>query len=172
MTGGEEYVVLGVESESAGAAALAVESISRGYFERLSVHRGDLVLIFQIDPYVAVAVGNSLFRRTAQVERAHDRAILGVDNRGVGGAVAEYPDALVERVEKNAVGATLHRDGLDYGQRVGIPHGYRVAAGKAMTAFGVDRGAAGIGVGNLAHEFERVEIVDRDPRSRTGARHI
>ena len=83
--------------QPAGSAALAVESISGGYFERLGVHRGDLVLIFQVDLHVALAVGDGLFRRAAQVERADDRAVLGVDDGGVGRAVAEYPDALVER---------------------------------------------------------------------------
>ena len=56
---------------------------------------------------MAVAVGDGLLRRSTQVEGANNGTILGIDDGGVGRAVTEDPDALVEVVEQYAVGAAL-----------------------------------------------------------------
>ena len=73
VAGSEKDAILGIERQPAGAAALVIQSISGGDFKRLGVHGGDLVLIFQVDPHMALAVGDGLLRRPAQVERADDR---------------------------------------------------------------------------------------------------
>ena len=143
-----------------------------GHRQRLGVHHGDVVLVFDIDIDVALAIADGLFRRAAEIERADDGAVLGVDHGGVRGTVAEDPDALVERVEQDAVGAALHVDGLDRRQRFGVPHGDGFAAGEAVIALGVDGGAARVGVGDFAHWRERVQVEDRNAGALPAARDV
>src|ERR1039458_4644749 len=123
MTRGEQDVILDVEGQAAGAATLAFEGVCAGDLECLSVDDGDLIHVFEIDKHFAVAVGDGLLGLSAEIERANDGTILGIDDGGVGGSVTEDPDALVEAIEQYAVGATLDIDGLDEREGLGIPHG-------------------------------------------------
>src|SRR5262249_26600040 len=120
-----------------------------------------LVLDDHIDE--AVAVANGLLGRTAQIDRAKDLAIFGVDYRGVHGRVAENIDTLVERISQDAVGPALwiHFNRLD--QRLGfdIPHGDRAAAGKPVSGFDVDGRAIRPGIWDLTSGCKAVEIENR-----------
>ena len=53
---GKENVILHVERQPARPAALAAQIPVRGHFQSLGVHGSDLVLVFQIDIDVALAV--------------------------------------------------------------------------------------------------------------------
>ncbi len=103
-----------------------------GYLEGLGVQCGDVVLVFEIDIQMALAVGDGLLRRSAQVECANYGAILGLDHGRVGLAVTENPDPLVKRIEQNAVRVALHLNGLDGLEGLGIPHDDGLAAAEAV----------------------------------------
>jgi len=168
----EKRTILDVECEAPGPAALAPELPVSRHLHGLGVDGGDLILVFQIDVHVTLAVRNGLLGRSAQVERRDDRAIFRVDHRGVWLAVAEYPDALVKRVEQNAVRAALHLDGLDGFEGLGVPHDHRFAAAEAVMVLGVDGGPARAGLGNLTDRCQRIEVVHRDARILAGARDV
>src|SRR5215469_260967 len=89
--GHEEDLVFGVEGQAGGRAAFAAELVVRGDLEFFRVDGGDVVLVFDIDVDVALAVGDGLFGRAAEIEGAGDRAVAGVEDGGVRHAVAEDP---------------------------------------------------------------------------------
>ncbi|MGA2741355.1 MAG: hypothetical protein ABSG65_28445 [Bryobacteraceae bacterium] len=87
--------------------------------------------------------------------------------------MAEDPHAFVEGIEQNAVRSTVHVNGLDGGQRLGIPHHHRFAAAETVVRFGVDCHAPRIGIGDLAHGGQRIQIEYRDARAGgCGARDV
>ena len=105
------------------------------------------------------------FGRAAQVvDGADDGAVGRVDRSGVRLAVAQNVDAVVERVVEIAVRVSLHLDGLDGGQRLGVEHHHRVAAGEPVMGFRRNRRAVhSEGVGNLAHLLQSVQVEHRHP---------
>ena len=116
---------------------------------------------------MALAVGDRLFRRSVHIDCARDGAVRRVDHGGIRRAVAPDVDAVVERVEHNAVGSALDFDGLDGLERLGVPHDHRIAADEAVVGFGVDRRAMAAGIGDFAGRFERIEVENRDSASRS-----
>ena len=110
---GEEDVVLRVEAQTRRPAALAGKVVVRRHLEGLDVHDRDVVLVFEANIQVALAVAGGLLGRAAQVNRADHGAVLGVNDGGVGLAVAEDVNAFRQGFEDDAVGPALHLDGLD-----------------------------------------------------------
>ena len=121
----------------------------------------------------AFAVAHALLRHAAQIDRAEHGAVFGVDHRRVLRRVAEHVDPLVEAIEVDAVRLCRARiDGLDERHGLRVKHRDGLAAGESMARLRVYRGAIASYAGNLADQFERVEIEDRqsclDRRRRRG----
>jgi len=101
--------------------------------------------------------------RTAQINGPCNRSVLRIDRRRVRRAVAEHPHARVERIEHDAVRAALHVDRLDHRQRFGIPHHHRFAAPKPVMGLGIHSHAPRVGLRDLAHRRQRIQIEHRNP---------
>ena len=69
----EEDLVLASNARPAGTSAFRRDVVMRGHLHRLGIDDGDVVLVFDVDVDVAVAIGDRLLRRAAQIERADDR---------------------------------------------------------------------------------------------------
>ncbi len=77
--------------------------------------------------------------------------------------MAEDEDVLGGGIEKNAVGAALHVDGLDWLEGLGVEHDDRIGACKSVAGFGIDGDAVNaVGVGDGADGLEGIEIVNID----------
>lgn len=158
--GGEEDVVLDVDGEAGAAVAFAGEAKGGGELEGFGVDDGDAALVFEVDVDVALVVGDGLFGRSAEIDGADDGAVPGVDDGDVRRAVAQDVDAAVGF--HDAVGAALHVDGLDGGERFYVPHDDGLAGAEAVAGLLVDGDAVGAGVGDFTDRLEGVEIEDRD----------
>ena len=86
--------------------------------------------------------------------------------------MAEDPDAVVERVEDDAVGAALHVNGFDLLRRFGVPHRDRLAAGEAVSDSGIHGRAARLGFRDIAGGCKSIQVVDGDARRHTAARNV
>jgi hypothetical protein len=71
----------------------------RCYLESLDVHDRHIVFVFDVNIEMALAVARGLFGCAAEVNRADDRAVLGIDHRGVGCAMAENVNPFRQRFE-------------------------------------------------------------------------
>src|SRR5260370_39997204 len=79
---------------------------------------------------MALTVARRLFRRSLKVNGANDGTILGIDHRGIGLTVAENINPFRHGLEEDAVRSSLHVDGFDRLQGLGVPHHDRAAAAK------------------------------------------
>src|SRR5665213_2149624 len=169
---GEQDAVLDIERESGALTALAGKVVVRGHGQRLRIHHRDVVLVFDIDIEVALAVGLALFRRAAQIDRARNRTVRSVNHRRIRRAVAQNPDAVVERIVEDAIGSALHIDLPDQRFRLRIPHRDRLAAAKAVTGLWRYRRAMRADIRDFARRFQRVEVEHRHAAHGAGARDV
>src|SRR5207253_4279068 len=130
------------------------------HLERLGVYDRDVVFVLDVDVNAALSVGGGLLGRTAQVERADDRSVAGLDDGRIRRVVAEHPHTSVERIEQDTVRTALDVDRLNHRQRLGVPHRDGLTAGEAVARFRIHGDAARVYVGDLASGLERVEIED------------
>src|SRR5260370_34877690 len=107
---------------------------------------------------MALTVARRLFRRSLKVNGANDGTILGIDHRGIGLTVAENINPFRHGLEEDAVRSSLHVDGFDRLQGLGVPHHDRAAAAKTVVRLGINRGASCSRVSNGAGRFESIEI--------------
>ena len=79
-------------------------------------------------------------------------------------------DVIVERIVEITIGRTLHFDGLDSFEGLGVEHDHRVAAGESVMRFRRRRCAMHtVGVIHLADFFQRVEVVHHNAAVRLAA---
>ena len=101
---------LGADGEAAGAVA-GSDGIALGNQGVLGVDFDDLVLVFDVDVNVALAVDLRELGLTADGNRSGDDVVgLGVDRRGIAAAAVEGEDAMGDRLINDGVGI---RAGLD-----------------------------------------------------------
>ncbi len=70
-----------------------------GHRKCLGVDHRNIAFVLDIHINVAVAIGNGLFRRPAQVDCANDGTIFRVNHGCVWRGVAEIVNTLIKRVE-------------------------------------------------------------------------
>src|SRR6266581_9213203 len=99
---------------------------------------------------MALAVADCLLWSSTQINRADNRAVLAINYRGVGFAVAENINAFRHGFEQDAIRAALHLNGLDRCQALAVPHDYGTAAAKTVVGLWVNRSAPRPGVQNCA----------------------
>ena len=130
-------MVLVVQCEPVAASGLVAERVVVRRLHRFDVDDGDTSLrVLHHDVNRPVAVGDALFRDAAEINVAEDRAVLGVDHHRILRRMAEDVDALIERVEQDAVrleggGSDVNR--LDQLHRLRVEHRNRLAAREAVT---------------------------------------
>src|SRR6266487_5071536 len=87
---------------------------SRRYFSRLQVHHRDLVLVHEIDIYVALAIGGEELRFSTQFDRRIQFSRFGIDvrlERHQDAFVArDYQEASAGGIEDDAIGVWLCGD--------------------------------------------------------------
>lgn len=143
-----------------------------GHGHALRVHYGDVAFVLNVDIDMALAVGDRLLGCASQVDGARDSPVLGIYHGGIGSAMAQDIDAIVKRVEEDAVGPAFYVDRLDERQGLGVPHGDGFAGAESVMRFGVDCGAVSADVGDLANRLEGVQIEYGHAAGIAGARNI
>src|SRR5439155_14919486 len=86
----EENVILRVQGQAGRPATLAAKVVVRGDLEGFDIDDRHVVLVFDINIEIALAVAGGLFTRAAEINRAEDGAVLGVEHCGVRRTVAEH----------------------------------------------------------------------------------
>lgn len=83
----------------------------RGHLEGLDVHDRDIVLVLDVNIQMALAVAGGLLRRAAEINRADDRAVLGVNDRGVGRNVnwLRWPSTTNPQLSGGIAASPCHR---------------------------------------------------------------
>ncbi len=156
-------LVLGIERQTVAIPLIAKRIVGRG-LHRFLIHDGDAALrVLHDDVECAFAVRDAFFGHAAQIDLARRSSRLSIDHRGVFGRVTEDVDALVGSVEEDAVGlGAADVDRLDQLQRLGVEHRGGLAAGEAVSGFGIDHRSIAADAGDLANRREGIEVEHGD----------
>ena len=159
---GKQDVVLRINPQSRRGAGLAFQRVSPRQLERVGVHHADGGLVFEADINVAVQIADGLFRRAADINGTHHRAVLGVNHRNLRGLMTEDINLFGGRFKQDAVRAGGHVNFLDGLHGLGIKHGDWPAAAESMLGLGVHHRAVAARAGNRAEALVGVEIENHD----------
>src|SRR5882672_1163185 len=155
---GKKNAILEIQCQPSTRATLAGEIVRAGYGELLGVHNRDFFFVFNVDVYMTFAVGRGLFWHSAQVDRAYDRAILGIDDRHVGRAMTQIVDPFVEWVEQNSVRVALHIDGLNHRESLAVKHHDGFTSEETMVNLWIDSDSMSDGIGDFSNRCQSIQI--------------
>jgi hypothetical protein len=111
---------------------------------------------------MALFVAGRLLRRAAQVNRSGNGAVFGIDDRDIGGFVAEDIHPFGGRFKENAIRSAFDFDFLDGFQRRCIKHRHWISAAESVMSLGIDRHAVSSALFHLTDGFKGIEIKDQN----------
>jgi hypothetical protein len=158
----KQDVVLRINPQSRRGAGVALQRVGPRQFERVCVYHTDGGLVFEADINVAVQIADGLFRRAADVNGTHHRAVLGVNHRNLRGLMTEDVNLLGGRLKQDAVRAGGHVNFLDGLHGLGVKHGDGPAAAESVLGLGVHHRAVAARAGDRAEALVSVEIENHD----------
>ena len=170
--GGEENLVFDIEGETRTAAPVTGNVVLPDHLHVGCVDHSNGVLVLKVDVDTPLAVRHGLFGRSAEIDGAEDRAVLGIEHRDVRSGVGQDVEAVIERVVQIAVGIALDVNFLDGRESLRVEHGDRLRGGEAVSAGCVHCRAVGADACDVADLRERIDVVDADVARRPRASDV